>query len=748
MSERIKITVREGNGGSSYELLHDKENTLLETMREGTVMLPSLCGGVGKCGKCEVRFVSHAPLPTQTDRSFLPPEKLREGYRLACMARPKRECVIITDFAEEKRVEEGRYHVVTEYRAEMRMFPGEGIDERVPLEGTDGDFPGGGTERKHPREGTDGDFPGEGTERKHPREGTDGDFLGGGTERKHPKEGTDGDFPGGGTDGKHPREGTDGDFPGGGTDGKHPREGTDGDFLGEGTDGKHPKEETERKHPKEGTERKYLKEGTDRKYPGEGTDEGISGGGADREFPKKGTVRKFPGEGTDREQQGREVCEGGRRYAIDGSIDSGETLIAADIGTTTVAMQLLEIGTGCLIDTYTCLNPQRSFGADVISRIKAAEGDGGKKLQTMVWETLAAGRERLERSTAGQGDRKPKLMVIACNTTMGHILLGHATETLGKSPFQPVDINTAFLQWKGMDVAVMPGISAFVGGDILAGLFACGLCGLMPGHSDSMGLKGLRPAYEPCRPGSVGQREENTGSEAPAWLFIDLGTNAEMVMGTGSRVAATAAAAGPAFEGRGKDGSLGAERISALADLLEKGIADGTGLLAEPYFETGIETEIGEGKRSVLIRQEDIRDIQMAKAAVRAGIHFLMKRLGIKDGHRIEKIYIAGGMGFYLDKQAAVRVGLLPAGLGGNPEAVGNTALAGAGLFGRKGIWKEAAPQSGTDCLESGEMGKRNQEAVRQLEAFAKRVEVFNMAELEEFEEVYIGYMDFDCNEV
>ena len=356
MSERIKITVREGNGGSSYELLHDKENTLLETMREGTVMLPSLCG-VGKCGKCVVRFVSHAPLPTQTDRSFLPPEKLREGYRLACMARPKRECVIITDFAEEKRVEEGRYHVVTEYRAEMRMFPGEGIDERVPLEGTDGDFPGGGTERKHPREGTDGDFPG------------------------------------------------------GGTDGKHPREGTDGDFLGEGTDGKHPREETERKYPKEGT---------DRKFPGEGTDEGISGGGADREFPKKGTVRKFPGEGTDREQQGREVCEGGRRYAIDGSIDSGETLIAADIGTTTVAMQLLEIGTGCLIDTYTCLNPQRSFGADVISRIKAAEGDGGKKLQTLVWETLAAGRERLERSTAGQGDRQPKLMVIACTTTRGH----------------------------------------------------------------------------------------------------------------------------------------------------------------------------------------------------------------------------------------------------------------------------------------------------------------------------------------
>lgn len=581
MSERIKITLREGSGGSSYELMHDKKNTLLETMREGAVMLPSLCGGVGKCGKCVVRFVSHAPLPTQTDRSLIPPERLREGCRLACMARPKRECSVVTDFAEEKRAEEGRCQVVTECRA------------------------------------------------------------------------------------------------------------------------------------------------------------------------KEGEERISQGKETEEEQGSRGEENTDDKYAADGNFGTEETLIAADIGTTTVAMQLLDIGTGRPIDTYTCLNPQRSYGADVISRIKAAEGDGGKKLQTLIWDTLAAGRERLENSAAGHGGGKPRLMVIACNTAMGHILLDYPTETLGKSPFRPVDIKTSFFSWNGMEVAVMPGISAFVGGDILAGLFACGLCGPVFGGSGKTGYEGLRPACEPCRPDSGRGGQEENGPETPAWLFMDLGTNAEMVMGTGCRVAATAAAAGPAFEGRGKDGSLGSERISALADLLEKGIADGTGLLAEPYFATGIETEIGDGTRRVMIRQEDIRDIQMAKAAVRAGIHFLMKRLEIKDAGRIKKIYIAGGMGFYLDIKAAVRTGLLPEGLGGNPEAVGNTALAGAGLFGRKGGGRRVGAKDGTNHMGNGEQKRRNrQEAAQELEAFAQRAEFFNMAELETFEEVYVGYMDFDCKEI
>ena len=140
-------------------------------------------------------------------------------------------------------------------------------------------------------------------------------------------------------------------------------------------------------------------------------------------------------------------------------------------------------------------------------------------------------------------------------------------------------------------------------------------------------------------------------------------------------------------------------------------------------METGIAVQAGEGRNSVFITQEDIRDSQMAKAAVRSGIHFLMKKMDIQDYGRINKVYMAGGMGFYLDKRSAVRTGLLPAELEERIETVGNAALAGAALFGRKG-WEESS---------------------REMEAFADVVNAFNMAELAEFEEVYIGYMNFDC---
>ncbi len=521
MSEQIKVTVVCGTKELRYELQHDIKKTLLETMREGAVLLPSLCGGMGKCGRCLVRFQSHAPLPTQTERLMIAPEELRAGYRLACMARPKRECTVEADFAGDKDGEERNLHVLTGYY------------------------------------------------------------------------------------------------------------------------------------------------GADRGWQTEGGQVGLQ-------------------------------AEAG-----------AGTLAAADIGTTTIAMQLLEVDSGRVLDTYTCLNPQRSYGMDVISRIRAADEGQGEALQKLVRDVLASGWRRMKESAAKRGVREPEFLCIACNTAMGHILMGYPTRTLGKSPFLPVDIKTASIEWEGIRAVVAPGISAFVGGDILAGLYACGLC------SPARGLDAE----------SKGREEETgAGEESAAWLFMDLGTNAEMVMGTGRRMAATAAAAGSAFEG--KDGAAGSERLCAAAYLLEKGIMDETGLLTEPYFETGITVESKEGSRPVFITQEDIRDMQMAKAAVRSGIHFLMKKLEIRDYERIKRVCIAGGMGFYLDHAAAVRTGLLPAELGDRIETVGNAALAGAGLFGRKG-WQESG---------------------REMEDFADGVNAFNMAELEEFEEVYIGYMDFDCN--
>lgn len=548
MSGKIKVTIKDREGKVQCVLWHDTDKTLLETLREGAVPLPSLCGAAGKCGRCMVKFCSHAPLPARTDRSVIAPDKLREGYRLACTARPKRECTVETDFAGRKAAEEGKLQVVAGYDT-----------------------------------------------------------------------------------GGRPRQ----------------------------------------------------EEGS--------TDEKRAEGGS--------------------------IC--------------GRTFAAADIGTTTIAMQLVDSYSGSILDTYTCLNPQRSYGTDVIARIRAAGEGRGEKLKGLVRSALSSGVEQLRHTAGRRGVEGPGLLCIACNTAMGHIFMGYPADTLGKSPFLPVKTGMDTVKWDGMDVVLLPGVSAFIGGDIVAGLYACGLLPLGPAD---------KKYADPDRKEAESEERGSGAKDGGSWLFIDLGTNAEMVMGAGRRMAATAAAAGPAFEGRGTDGAAGPERIYAIAKLLERGLVDETGLLAEPYFETGADVEIagygdGAGTRIIHVTQEDIRAVQMAKAAVRAGIHFLTKRLGIADCGRIEKVYIAGGMGFYLDRDAAARIGLLPADLARRAQTAGNTALAGACLFGR-----ESRPED----KRAGMEGWR--ERGMELERAAAGIEVFQMAELAEFSDIYIGYMNFDCN--
>ena len=190
------------------------------------------------------------------------------------------------------------------------------------------------------------------------------------------------------------------------------------------------------------------------------------------------------------------VCE----KCYDGKAAAGVgTAVAVDIGTTTIAMQLIETESGQVLDTHTCLNPQRSYGADVISRIQAGAEGEGERLKRMVREALAHGIGQMVKRSA-----KPKLMIISANTVMEHLFMGYPVESLGKSPFLPVNIKTVTMDYLGIPTVLLPGISAFVGGDIVSGLYACGLC----------------PSAE---------------KESGIWLFLDLGTNAEMVIGKGDR---------------------------------------------------------------------------------------------------------------------------------------------------------------------------------------------------------------------
>lgn len=354
----------------------------------------------------------------------------------------------------------------------------------------------------------------------------------------------------------------------------------------------------------------------------------------------------------------------------------GRRLVTVDIGTTTIAMQLYG-QTGEVADYYACVNPQVKYGADVLSRIEAAQkSDVARKLQKLVQDVLKQGFEKFNEQLL---EGESLLAVIAANTTMTYLLMGYDTKELGQAPFAAKHLSYMLTEICGEECLICPGASAFVGGDIMAGVLAC----------------------------DMWQKDEIT-------LLIDLGTNGEMVLGNRERMLACATAAGPAFEGGVNRGIWGADMIRLLATLLEKGIMDETGLLVDPYFETGV--RIGD----VHVTQESIRAIQLAKGAIRAGMEVLVREYGITF-EQIDRVVLAGGFGYYLDPRAAVRIGLLPDALVDRTVAGGNTALAGA----RKIAY--AYLNEGDRCFGFE----------------TDHVQVLNLAQRPEFEELYLRYLDF-----
>lgn len=349
-----------------------------------------------------------------------------------------------------------------------------------------------------------------------------------------------------------------------------------------------------------------------------------------------------------------------------------EYFIAADIGTTTIAMQLYEPD-GRVLDTFATVNPQTRYGADVLSRIQAAENpETAQKLQEMVREVLRQGIERFRSCMEENGI--PLRMVIAANTTMVYLLMGYDTGELGKAPFHATHLEAIDTEMDGVPCHIFPGYSAFVGGDIAAGVLACGM-----------------------------------GESKQLTLLIDLGTNGEMVLGNSEKMLACSTAAGPAFEGGVNRGVWGADMVSLLARLRETGILDETGLLEDPYFEQGV--RIGD----VLVTQESVRAIQLAKGAIMAGIHILTREYGIAM-EQIDRVVLAGGFGYFLDPKAAAAIRLLPEELQEKTQTGGNTALAGALSWG----------------LRRMEQQKEQQ-----------KVQVINLAECEGFQDLYIDSMNF-----
>ena len=329
----------------------------------------------------------------------------------------------------------------------------------------------------------------------------------------------------------------------------------------------------------------------------------------------------------------------GKGSFVEGSLLS-HPVICTDIGTTTVAMAYIDAD-GKSLNTHVCLNPQGKFGADVLSRIRAAQDKAAlDEMKSSILEVLETGIKKFVRENGLSGHTD---MYVSCNTTMTYLLMGYDPAELGEAPFNAAHITGESFGMKAagadISVTVLPGFSAFVGSDIYSGILATGLC-----ESDK---------YR---------------------LLCDLGTNGEIALGNKDHLYVTATAAGPAFEGGPCKGIWGADMIHLTSILLKEGYADSTGLLKEPWFTDGI--DIG----NVHITQESIRALQLAKAAMNAGITVICKKAGITPDD-IESCILSGGFGVHLDPADAAYIGLIPDELIGRCRAGGNTALSGTYSF-------------------------------------------------------------------
>ncbi len=380
----------------------------------------------------------------------------------------------------------------------------------------------------------------------------------------------------------------------------------------------------------------------------------------------------------------------------------GIRLVTVDMGTTTIAMQLH--GTdGRVTKSFVRVNPQVRYGADVISRICAAANSCNaieeEQENVAVWMRqsvknilelgLAEFRQCLETGES-------MYIVIAANTTMSYLFMGWNPAELGCAPFCATHLQGGRIEIAGVSGTLLPGFSAFVGGDIRAGILACGMA----------------------------EQEKVT-------LLIDLGTNGELVLGNKERRVACATAAGPAFEGGVNKGVWGADMVSLLAKLRRRNLVDETGLLADAYFDAGVKIE------GVCVTQQAVRAIQLAKAAIMAGIRILMRIYGISvEG--IDRVVLAGGFGYYLKPEDAAVIGLLPQELVRKTVSGGNTALAGALLW-------------GMEKLADGKLGKESKDDNKGCNDLpeewtestgALQVEVLNLAEEPDFEELYLASME------
>lgn len=352
--------------------------------------------------------------------------------------------------------------------------------------------------------------------------------------------------------------------------------------------------------------------------------------------------------------------------------------IGIDIGTTTLVMYGTDLKSGGIFTAWTGVNHQRICGTDVISRIESALKGKGEYLREQICLDLSEGIRKLVKQSGRT--ENPEKVCIAGNTVMLHLLLGYDCTGLSRAPFVPVSLEAeahllselADKDLPEVPVDILPGMAAFVGADIAAGVYKC----------------------------DMDIREE-------ICMLIDVGTNGEIVLGNRESLLCASTAAGPAFEGgnisngmgslpgaiqsvRITDGNVqvrtildepargicGTGVLEAAAELFQAGILDETGRLGGQFFDRGYPLTRTEDGNEIVLTQKDVREFQLAKAAVRAGIETLLKRRGIRASE-VSQVFLAGGFGFSMDLKKAFVVGMFPEGFTGKIRIIGNSSAAG-----------------------------------------------------------------------
>ncbi len=375
-----------------------------------------------------------------------------------------------------------------------------------------------------------------------------------------------------------------------------------------------------------------------------------------------------------------------------GGCGQGPYGLAVDVGTTTVAAYLVDLATGTQLGARAGENRQGAYGADVLSRISHVQAHGAAGLSALREAVQVSVNELVDQLAAEAGLLPGELVHVAVvgNPTMLHVFAGADPICLGHAPFAPL-----WARWLNVEaqelgltvnpratVELLPLVSGYVGADVVAGVLA----------------NGLHRAREPV-------------------LYLDLGTNGEIVLAAHGRLVSCSAAAGPAFEAVGvacgmpalpgavsevrvgeegvtwrtvgggePRGLCGTGLTDAVAELLRVGVVDRRGkmLLPQGPLARRVQGEgndrrffLARGEKHVFVAQGDVRKLQLAKAALRSGVDALLAHMGLKPDE-ISRLCLAGAFGASMRPESLVRIGLLPGSLRHSVELVGNAAGEGA----------------------------------------------------------------------